>query len=83
MIAHTEISRTALFKGLRQHRIKWAGNRNLKIYGNLRCKSGKRMKMDNRVFFNSEEEALHHGYRPCGHCMPKAYALWKKDTSKY
>ncbi|WP_313777810.1 Ada metal-binding domain-containing protein [Flagellimonas meishanensis] len=82
MVLHSEISATSLFKALRDNEIKWAGNRKLKIYGTLRCKSGKRMKMENRMLFNSEEEAIQQGYRPCGHCMQKAYAKWKKDAFK-
>jgi methylphosphotriester-DNA--protein-cysteine methyltransferase len=54
-----------------------AGNRKLKIYGTLSCKSGKRMHDENRVFFASESEAKILGYRPCGHCMTAAYRQWK------
>jgi methylphosphotriester-DNA--protein-cysteine methyltransferase len=53
------------------------GNKTLKIYGQLNCGSGKRMKMTNRVFFGSEDEARVHGYRPCGHCMRSKYQKWK------
>jgi methylphosphotriester-DNA--protein-cysteine methyltransferase len=27
------------------------------------------MKIENRVFFESEAEAMDAGYRPCGNCM--------------
>lgn len=60
----------------------FAGNRKLKIYGLLSCKSGKRMKIENRVFFASEEEAVSHGYHPCGHCLKQAYQSWKRDFIK-
>lgn len=53
------------------------GNRRLKIYGLLSCRSGKRMLTTNRVFFSGEAEAKAYGYRPCGHCMPEAYRRWK------
>lgn len=53
------------------------GNLKLKIYGKLNCKSGKRMKKQNRVFFSSEEEAIEHNFRPCGHCMKSKYKTWK------
>jgi methylphosphotriester-DNA--protein-cysteine methyltransferase len=53
------------------------GNKTLKIYGQLNCGSGKRMKMTNGVFFGSEDEARAHGYRPCGHCMRSKYQKWK------
>ena len=56
-----------------------AGNKNLKIYGRLQCKSGKRMNLENRVFFGSEIEAVKLGYRPCGHCMTKEYKKWKDE----
>lgn len=71
MVLHTEISDLALRSGIRNGLILLGGNRKLKIYGELRCVSGKRMKRENRVFFGSEEEALQYGYRPCGHCKRK------------
>ncbi|MEM9647009.1 MAG: Ada metal-binding domain-containing protein [Bacteroidota bacterium] len=77
MISHAALSPTELFHLLKQGDIKWAGNRKLKIYGTLKCKSGKRMKKENRVFFNSEEDAIANGYRPCGHCIREAYRSWK------
>ena len=58
-------------------KITLGGNKQLKIYGTLRCKSGKRMKMENRVFFVSEKEAVTQGYRPCGHCLKSKYKKWK------
>ncbi|NBB20953.1 metal-binding protein [Runella sp. CRIBMP] len=58
--------------------ISLGGNCRLKIYGQLICASGKRLSPQNRVFFKSEEEALQHGYRPCGCCMSKEYLDWKK-----
>jgi len=54
---------------IRRGEIKFAGNSRLKIYGTLRCRSGKRMKTENRVFFKSEEEAILLGYRACNNCM--------------
>ena len=77
MIRHTEISRRMLYQQIRGGTLRLAGNRQLKIYGTLRCASGKRMKMENRVFFRSEPEAQAQGYRPCGHCMKTAYQHWK------
>jgi methylphosphotriester-DNA--protein-cysteine methyltransferase len=55
------------------------GNRKLKIYGELNCKSGKKMKVENRVFFESEKEAIENGYRPCGHCSQEKYKRWKGE----
>ncbi len=70
MWKHTELNQS-LLKLIRKGKIKFAGNTKLKIYGTLRCYSGKRMKKENRVFFKSEEEAISLGFRPCGNCMRK------------
>lgn len=84
MIRHLELGDMA-FKRSKQLKslidegeIRCAGNRKLKIYGTLKCSSGKRMKTENRVFFKSKEEAAKEGYRPCGHCMHKQYLRWKQ-----
>lgn len=60
--------------------IRYGGNKKLKIYGTLQCKSGKRMKSTNRVFFADEQEAINAGYRPCSHCMPYQYQTWKQQN---
>ncbi|MDO5989504.1 Ada metal-binding domain-containing protein [Flavivirga amylovorans] len=57
----------------------FAGNHNLKIYGKLNCKSGKRTKYENRVFFSTEKEALKNNFRPYGHGMREAYKKWKNE----
>lgn len=62
---------------IRSGRITLAGYKKGRIYGLLRCASGKRMKAKNRVFFKDEAEAQVHGYRPCGHCLPALYKKWK------
>ncbi|HEX4851811.1 MAG TPA: Ada metal-binding domain-containing protein [Puia sp.] len=59
-----------------------AGNANLKIYGRLDCRSGKRMQRKNRVFFEDEAEAIQRGFRPCGHCMHERYQSWKLGTAR-
>ena len=64
---------------IQKNEIALGGNQRLKIYGTLTCKSGKRMKMGNRVFFISEEDAIREGYRPCGHCMKEGYSRWKAN----
>jgi len=83
MILHTSLGDNA-FKRSRQlkillnkNEITFAGNLRLKIYGTLDCTSGKRMKIQSRVFFSSEAEAIDLGYRPCGYCLPVAYKKWK------
>lgn len=48
----------------------YAGNRPRKIFGRLDCKSGMRMKKENRVFFLTWEDAIAAGYRPCKNCKP-------------
>ena len=77
MLHHKDISDKNLRKQIRKNEICFGGNEKLKIYGTLSCKSGKRMKKENRVFFISEKEALDKGYRPCGHCMKSEYQKWK------
>lgn len=75
MIKHIELGPTAgdrtkaLGSLIRKGEITLGGYRRAKIFGLLSCRSGKRMKAENRVFFKSEAEAIAAGYRPCGHCM--------------
>lgn len=62
------------------------GNKRLKIYGRLNCKSALRYIKNghyvvDRVFFKDEETALKAGYRPCGICMRKKYLEWKKNNT--
>lgn len=83
MITHFDLgdSRFARSRNLKilidKHEIVLAGNSKFKIYGKLNCKSGKRMKMQNRVFFINKAEAASLGYRPCGNCMSECYKFWK------
>ena len=69
MIAHTALSDKKLTSLIKNRGIILAGNSQLKIFGTLRCSSGKRMKKENRVFFTSKKEAIQNKFRPCGHCM--------------
>ena len=64
---------------IRNRSITLGGYKKARIYGLLTCSSGKRMHVENRVFFKDEAEALKNGYRPCGHCMKKEYLNWKKE----
>jgi methylphosphotriester-DNA--protein-cysteine methyltransferase len=48
----------------------YAGYVPRKIFGCLNCKTGMRMKKENRVFFHSLEDAVMEGYRPCKNCKP-------------
>ncbi len=79
MIQHLQISPIELRSKIRNREIRFGGNKKLKIYGLLNCTSGKRMKMENRVFFKDKKEAIQNDYRPCGHCMRDAYKQWKKQ----
>lgn len=77
MIRHKDTGSDELRKLFKQKKILFGGNSKLGIYGTLHCKSGKRMKINNRIFFSSQEEAIKNGYRPCGNCMKKEYSAWK------
>ena len=79
MIIHDQISDSGLRAAIRRQTIRLAGNIRDKIYGRLDCRSGRRMKRVNRVFFADEPEAVSLGFRPCGHCMRKNYIAWKAD----
>jgi len=69
MRKNSDLNGTEIFRLIRESKIRFAGNVKLKIYGRLNCWSGKRMKKENRVFFENETEAIQSGFRPCGHCM--------------
>lgn len=79
MIRHIYISDASLRSLIRKKDICFAGNDKLKIYGMLSCRSGKRMKKENRVFFAMIEDALGKGFRPCAHCMKDDYHKWKNE----
>lgn len=84
MIHHLDLGKSSFTRSKTLHQlihnqaITMAGNQRLKIYGTLDCKSGKRMKPENRVFFKNETEAMENSYRPCGHCMREKYKVWKE-----
>lgn len=77
MIKHLDINDVELHQKIKRKKIIFGGNSKLKIYGTLECKSGKRMKKENRVFFTSITEIKINKFRPCGHCMRKDYKIWK------
>ncbi|NAY91087.1 metal-binding protein [Muricauda sp. JGD-17] len=77
MVQHYELTDSNLRSKIKRQEIRFGGNKKLKIYGLLTCKSGKRMKRENRVFFSSEKKAMESGFRPCGHCMKTEYKNWK------
>lgn len=79
MFHHSKLSNEEFRSFIRKREIKLGGNKQLRIYGTLSCRSGKRMKKENRVFFTSGEEAIREGYRPCGHCMKKEFRTWQEN----
>jgi len=79
MIRHQDISSNKLSALIRNGSIRIADNSHLKIYGLLNCRSGKRMKIKNRVFFKTETEAIQSGFRPCGHCIRDRFLQWKRS----
>jgi len=80
MIAHGTLSARELRALIKAGVLTLGGNKKLKIFGMLNCRSGKRMLKENRMFFTSAHEAKHFGYRPCGHCMKQDYKIWKQDN---
>ena len=78
MMEHNTLSRDEIRSMIQHKKIRFAGNVPAKIYGALACKSGKRMKKENRIFFIDKAEAIAAGFRPCANCMPLEYAEWKK-----
>lgn len=82
LIRHIACVDAEIRSKIRTSEICFAGNRKLKIYGKLSCRSGKRMLRQNRVFFASEQQALLGGYRPCGHCMKAEFVKWKNTEMR-
>lgn len=85
MIRHKDVGNKAFARSkdlllkIQSGEIAFGGNKNLKIYGRLDCRAGKRMKIGNRIFFENETEAIDSGYRPCAVCMKKEYLHWKSQ----
>ncbi len=83
MISHYYLGNTSFARSrkliflIAENKIVFGGNVSQKIYGTLKCKSGKRLKIKNRIFFSSKTEAIAAGYRPCGNCMKEEYKKWK------
>jgi methylphosphotriester-DNA--protein-cysteine methyltransferase len=72
----------ALYQLIMSGEVRFAGYVKNKIYGLLSCASGKRMKIENRVFFSNEQEAIAAGYRPCRNCMTANYKSWTLKQPK-
>ncbi|WP_306205390.1 type 1 periplasmic-binding domain-containing protein [Actinoplanes sp. RD1] len=63
------------------------GHRRGRRYGRLDCPSALRAiarghYVRHRVFFADEATAIAAGYRPCGVCLPGAYARWKDNSER-
>lgn len=76
MLKHVSLSSADLTNKIKNKEVCFGGNLKLKIYGSLQCKSGKKMKRENRVFFQSEKQAIDAGFRPCAHCLHTQYNRW-------
>ena len=48
----------------------YVGNANSKKFHYADCTSAQKIKISNRVEFNSREEAVNAGYIPCKKCQP-------------
>jgi methylphosphotriester-DNA--protein-cysteine methyltransferase len=79
MMEHHAIDTQVLHRLIRSKKIQWGGHKKLKVYGILSCASGKRMKRMHRVFFETEQEAIQLGYRPCGNCLRAKHRDWKNN----
>lgn len=62
---------------------RYAGWRPGKIFGRLDCRSGMRMKKENRVFFLSWEDAIAQGYRACKKCKPQPDDEYERKDDKW
>ena len=88
MIPHLSLGKTAFSRSrrlsllIKTAEVKLAGHSKERIYGILDCISGKRMKVENRMFFKTEAQAIQAGYRPCAHCLPEKYRAWKAKHQK-
>lgn len=82
MYHHASLSRGQLASLIRSGAVTLGGYKKAGIYGLLRCRAGRRMKVENRVFFTDENEALALGYRACGACMPEKYNTWKAGKNR-
>jgi methylphosphotriester-DNA--protein-cysteine methyltransferase len=62
------------------------GNRRLKIYGRLECRSAigslPTGYAKHRVFFADEATAIAAGYRPCATCMQEEYGAWVEEAMR-
>ena len=48
----------------------YIGNKQSKIFHNPECSSARSISDENKVSFDSREEALNAGFRPCKRCKP-------------
>ena len=48
----------------------YVGNANSKVFHYSDCTSANKMNPANKIIFNSRDEAVQTGYRPCKKCKP-------------
>ncbi len=61
------------------------GNKRTKIFGKATCSATNghlvlNSTLSDSMVFESKEEAISLGYRPCARCMPKDYAKWRASS---
>lgn len=61
LASNNEARKKTLGQLIRAGEITLGGNKKEKIYGLLRCSSGKKMKIENRIFFTSERRISRYG----------------------
>jgi flagellar biosynthesis protein FlhF len=57
-----------IFKRDRDASVKYVANRNSELFHHCDCKSVKRINVENIVAFNSLEQAMNEGFKPCRAC---------------
>lgn len=65
----------------------FSDNKRTRVFGKATCASANghmilQKEDQNSILFDDEEKALTMGFRPCGKCMPEAYAEWKEKRQR-
>ncbi len=64
------------------------GHRRRRVYGRLDCPTALSLirrgmfRVDQRVFFATEADAVAAGYRPCGSCLRDGYREWRQSADQ-
>lgn len=59
-----------LLKASAQEDCEFVGSKNTKVFHTLECGLGKKIKPENKKEFETRDEAMEEGYRPCKVCKP-------------